>query len=113
MVGLTVTLPVWGLLGRKEPLLTAFSFSPEVYIYLGGIVGVCVVFISNITVAKVSAFYLSLFMFTGQVFSGLLIDALIGQAFSLRNLIGGTLVTAGLCVNLWLERRIKTGPPID
>ncbi len=105
LIGLIVAVPVYALLGRNELLLTTFSFSPEVYIYLGGIVGVCVVQLSNMIVAKVSGFYFSLFTFIGQVFSGILIDSLILRAFSPRILIGGILVTAGLCINLLLDRK--------
>jgi len=105
LIGLIVAVPVCALWGTNEPLLTAYSFSPEAYIYFGGIVGVCVVLLSNMTVLKVSSFYFSLFLFIGQVFSGILIDSLILQAFSIQNLIGGILVTAGLCVNLLLDRK--------
>jgi drug/metabolite transporter (DMT)-like permease len=54
---------------------------------------------------KISAFYLSLFMFIGQVFSGILVDLVLSHAFSPRNMIGGIFVTAGLCVNLLLDRK--------
>jgi transporter family-2 protein len=110
LIGLAVAVPVCALLGGNEPLLTTFSLSPEAYIYLGGAAGVCVVLLSNLTVAKVSAFYYSLFLFIGQVFSGILLDALISQAFSPRNLIGGILVAAGLCVNLLLDRKYNNLP---
>jgi len=79
-----------------------FAISPKLYIYLGGILGVCVVLLSNMTVAKISAFYLSLFLFVGQVFTGILMDIVLSQVFSLRNLIGGIFVIVGLCVNLLL-----------
>jgi hypothetical protein len=56
-------------------------------------------------VIKISAFYLSLFLFIGQVFSGILVDMVISQTFSLRNLIGGIFVALGLSVNLLLDRK--------
>ena len=108
-VGLIVTVPVFLFLGRDELISAELVFSPDLYIYFGGILGVCVVLISNITVVKVSAFYLTLLVFVGQVFSGVLIDALISREFSLRNLIGGIFVTIGLCVNLLLDKKRKTG----
>jgi transporter family-2 protein len=107
MIGLLVAVPVCFLLGKNEPAFTAFVFSPKIYIYLGGIFGVCVVLLSNLTVTKISAFYLSLFLFIGQVFSGILIDVVISKEFSLRNLIGGVFVAAGLCVNLLLDRKTQ------
>jgi len=55
-------------------------------------------------VPKISAFYLTLLLFVGQVFAGIAIDAIIDQAFSLPIIIGGVLVGAGLCADLLLER---------
>jgi transporter family-2 protein len=106
LIGLLVSFLVCLLFGRTEAAFTDFSFSPNVYIYFGGIFGVCVVVLNNITVTKISAFYLSLFLFIGQVFSGILVDVVLSQAFSPRNMIGGIFVAAGLCVNLLLDRKL-------
>jgi transporter family-2 protein len=104
-IGLAVSVSVYLLLGSQETAIPAFSISPDLYIYLGGMLGVCVVLLSNITVTKVSAFYLTLLIFIGQVFSGILIDIAIAQALSVHNLTGGILVTIGLCVNLVLDNK--------
>lgn len=104
VVGLLVSVLAFLLLGGNEALFP-FTISPVWYIYLGGILGVGVVLLSNITVVKVSAFYLTLLIFVGQVFSGILIDAIISQELSARNLIGGVLVGAGLSINLLLDRK--------
>ena len=105
IIGLAVSIPALLLLGRNETPLTEFSFSPDWYIYTGGLLGLLVVLISNIVVVKISAFYLTLLIFIGQVFSGILIDAVITREFSFRNLIGGILVAAGLSVNLLLDSK--------
>lgn len=105
VIGLIVSVPVLLLLGNNEKSLTEFIILPDWYIYLGGILGVCIVFIGNITVIKVSAFYLTLLIFIGQVFSGILIDVFISQALSIRNLMGGILVTMGLIINLLLDKK--------
>jgi transporter family-2 protein len=104
LLGLFIAVPVYFLFGRNEAVFTGFAVSPKIYIYLGGIFGVCVVLLSNITVAKISAFYLSLFLFIGQVFSGILIDVAISKTFSPRNMTGGIFVAVGLCVNLLSDR---------
>ena len=110
LVGLIVSVPVLLLFGSHERQTAEFVISPNWYIYLGGILGVCVVLLSNITVVKISSFYLTLLIFIGQVFSGILIDVVITQALSLRNLTGGILVTVGLCVNLLLDRKRLINP---
>ena len=104
LVGFVLTIPVFLLLGNNESGFANIVISPDWYVYLGGVLGVCVVLLSNMTVAKISAFYLSLLLFIGQIFAGVLIDALISRSFSPQNLIGGVLVTTGLCVNLLFDR---------
>jgi len=105
LAGTLVSIPVFLLLGRNDISMTAFVFSPNWYIYFGGALGVCVILLSNITVAKISAFYLTLLIFIGQVFSGVLVDIVISEEVSLRIIIGGVFVTAGLCLNLLLDYR--------
>jgi len=107
LIGLVVSIPVMFLLGGGEQGISGFSFPSDFYIYFGGVTGVCVVIISNMTVTKIPAFYLSLLFFISQVFTGIIIDAMIDGSFSPRILAGGILVTAGLCANLILEKRGK------
>lgn len=104
-VGLICAVPLYLLFGGGERLDA--SVEPNWYIYVGGAIGVLVIWLSNVVTMKISAFYLSLLLFIGQVFSGILIDAFIAQAFSMRNLLGGLLVAAGLLVNLGWERKGK------
>jgi len=105
LLGLIISILVFLLLGSNETALTEFAFSPNWYIYFGGVLGVCVVLLSNITVVKISAFYLTLLIFTGKVFSGVLIDMIISQELSIRNLTGGILVAIGLSINLLLDNK--------
>lgn len=104
-VGLAVALPVCLLLGRGEPMFAAFALSPKAWIYLGGPLGMCVVLLLNRTVTRVSALNMSLFLFIGQVFAGLVIDAVFLAAFTPRLLAGGLLVSAGSIINMLLEKK--------
>jgi len=104
VVGLLVAIPVLLLLGRNETTFFEFAFSSNWYIYIGGALGVCIILLSNITVMKVSAFYLTLLIFIGQVVSGILVDIVISQEVSLRIIIGGVFVAAGLCLDLMLDK---------
>lgn len=104
IVGLLFAAIALGLLGRAElSPLPAFSATP--WIYLGGVLGVGVVLLSNLTVARISAFYMTLLVFVGQVFTGIVIDIITTGAFSQANLIGGILVGLGMTVNLVLDRK--------
>jgi len=107
-VGLLVAIVAFLLLGGNE--ITPLDTVPiqNWYIYLGGALGLAIVLLANILVVKVSAFYLTLFVFIGQVFSGVLIDMAITQTVSTRNILGGVLVAAGLCVNLIIDRKKRS-----
>lgn len=103
--GLVTAIPVFLLLGGGEPVYRGFAFSPNVWIYLGGAIGVMTVWLSNVVVVKIPQLYITLLMFVGQVFTGVLIDALLVGSFSIENIIGGSLVALGLTLNLLFERR--------
>lgn len=107
IVGLAVSIIVLLLLGRSEPMFTNFSLDGNVFIYLGGVIGVVVVLMGNILAHKISALYLVLFIFIGQVFAGVIIDIVLVQAFEPRNAIGGVLVATGLCLNLIMGAKSK------
>ncbi|MEZ4509890.1 MAG: DMT family transporter, partial [Eubacteriales bacterium] len=65
--GLMTAIPVFLLLGMREPALSGFAFSPQWWIYLGGTIGVVTVWLSNVVVVKIPQLYVTLLMFVGQV----------------------------------------------
>ena len=73
--------------------------------YIGSVLGVGVVFLSNYTAMRISAFYLTLLIFIGQLFSGVLIDFVILDSLSIGKLLGGLFVLIGLSYNLLLDKR--------
>lgn len=107
ITGLWVAVIFFFLFGRNE--MTAFhGISAEWWIYLGGILGVTVVLLCNITVPRVPAFQLTLLTFVGQVFSGIVIDLLAHNPYSQATLWGGVLVAGGVLLNLVWEHRERT-----
>ena len=104
LLGLIVSTIIFLLFGGNEAIHSGIVISADPLIYTGGFLGVILIMVSNIVVTKVSAFYLSLMMFIGQVLTGIIIDALLAGSFSITILIGGILVSAGLCVDLILSR---------
>jgi len=73
--------------------------------YLGGLVGVAVVAMSNIVTPKVSTFYLTLIIFIGQLLAGIIIDYYTLSLISIGKVIGGLLVVAGLTYNLTIDKK--------
>jgi len=107
LVGLILCVLAVLLLGRGEPAFSGIAPDPRLWIYTGGMLGVAVVTLSSVTVKKVSAFYLTLFLFLGQVFTGELFDVIRTGVFNPRCILGGVLVAAGLIWNLWMDRRLE------
>jgi transporter family-2 protein len=105
VLGLITAIPVFLLLGRGEPALAGLALTQNWWIYLGGAIGVITVWLSNVVVVKIPALYITLLMFVGQVFTGVVLDTLIDGTFSSQNLIGGLFVAVGLSLNLLFERR--------
>ncbi len=105
ITGFVTALAVFLLLGRGEAIGGGFVVSPRWWIYLGGALGMLTVTICNVVTRRISAFYVSLFLFVGQVASGMALDAVIDKTFSPQNLVGGVLVAAGLIANLLLDQK--------
>ncbi len=102
LVGLPFTIIVALLVGQVSPISTISTFQP--WIYFGGILGVAVVLLSNLTVPRVSAFRLTLLIFVGQVFTGILLDLVLGHNISSISFVGGIVIISGLAINLIIEK---------
>ncbi|MCL2373095.1 MAG: DMT family transporter [Defluviitaleaceae bacterium] len=109
VVGLFCAILAFLLLGRGEiAFVEVLPLSASWYMYFGGMLGVCVVLLLNVTVVKISAFYLTLLIFIGQIFSGVLVDAFLDGEVSIRIIVGGVLVGLGMCANLIVDNRKAT-----
>jgi transporter family-2 protein len=96
------------LLGRGDISNYSFDLSFTMnnwYLYIGGLLGLIMVSICNFAVKKVSAFYFTLLLFIGQIFMGIIVDVILTGELVILNLVGGILVTIGLCVDLILDKR--------
>jgi bacterial/archaeal transporter family-2 protein len=105
VVGLPISVAAALAFGRAEPLFRGAGLSPKIWIYVGGAMGVLVVFLSNVTVPKVSAFRFAMLCFVGQMATAALIDLGSGKTYPAAMLAGTALVAAGVMGNLLLERR--------
>lgn len=105
ITGLSVSIIVMLLLGRGEPLWNGASLPKELLWYTGGILGVISVTIFNVVIHKISALYLTVLQFIGQVSGGFLFDAMLGNGLSAGKLIGGLFCAVGMMFNVWADRR--------
>lgn len=106
VTGIILSIPVMFLLGKNEPAFTNFSISSNIPMYFAGILGVVIIAAQNICVKKVSSFLLTLIMFIGQVFMGIILDWILSGSFSPLNLYGGVLVTSGLIINTYIDNKV-------
>ena len=74
------------------------------WMFFGGMLGVITVLLFNITVPRISSFQLTLLSFTGQVFAGIALDLMQGQAYSNASFVGGLVIATGLLVNIALDQ---------
>ncbi len=86
-------------------LLTAvIPESPEpsqyhLWAWGGGILGVMIVLLFNLTVPRLPACRLTLLTFCGQLFSGILLDVLLNGTLNRRELAAGLLISAGVALS--------------
>ncbi|MFL0247497.1 DMT family transporter [Candidatus Clostridium stratigraminis] len=85
---------------------TSILKAVPIWAFLGGFLGVIVVSISNLVTPKISAFYLTLILFIGQLFSGVIIDFFSQGLISMGKVIGGLLVILGLSYNLIIDKKL-------
>ncbi|WOO37550.1 DMT family transporter [Anaerocolumna sp. AGMB13020] len=104
VVGIFFSILIFLFLERGISL-TAPSIHIPIWAYLGGILGVVIIMVSNYTTPRVPAFYLTLLVFLGQLAVGILIDWLVAKEFSVYKLIGSLFVVCGFTYNLLLDRK--------
>jgi transporter family-2 protein len=104
VVGLPIAVAITIAFTKSSHSFIVYKFSPELWIYLGGALGVTTVLLSNITVPKLSAFRLTLLTFVGQIFTGIAIDIFTKSGYSETTLTGGVLVAIGISLNMIYEQ---------
>lgn len=90
--------------GETFKMFALSSYNAPWLVYTGGLFGVAVVTLLSFLSSKVSSFYLTLLLFVGQLFTGIIIDALSTGNISFYQIIGGTLVVLGLTYNLYIDK---------
>ncbi len=86
----------------------SIKFEGEIpfYLFLGGFVGVFVVFSSNLVFAKISAVMVTLLVFIGQICLGTLIDIFVFQQnISLLKIVGIIVISIGIYINLVIDKK--------
>lgn len=75
------------------------------WVYLGGAAGVIVIVMSSYITPRISSFYLTLLIFVGQLFVGIIIDYFTLKELSFGKVTGGIIVLFGLSYNLFIDKK--------
>lgn len=81
--------------------------SAPFYFYLGGAVGSFIIILNNILINRISAVYVTVLVFLGQMVTGILIDYLKTDDFSIGKLIGGLIIVIGLMCYIAGDKKAK------
>ena len=95
------------LSGQMTLLVSADFSSVPFWAYIGGAVGVIVVFLSSYITPRISALYMTLLMFVAQLFTGIAIDYFVSGIITPGKVWGGLLVLIGLAYNLLLDSPMR------
>lgn len=107
LVGLPITVVLAFVAANGTSVMASAGGTVRPWIYFGGVLGVVVVMLLNIMVPKIPGFQLSLLLFVGQIFTGILLDVAAGSAHSSASLWGGIIIAAGIGVNMVIERVVE------
>lgn len=110
LVGLPVTVAVFLAFGTGEPAASTPLTAADAWIFFGGVLGVVVVLLLNLTVPKLQSVNLTLLTFVGQVFTGVALDAWTGRSGAAATFYGGLVVALGLLAGLLAEYVQKRQP---
>lgn len=93
-----------GMGSASVPSIIDMSRMP-LYIFLGGIMGVMVVYASNVVIPKIPVVYSTLLMFSGQMLCAIVIDAIVMGDFSWKKLLGAIIVILGIFYNSKIDEK--------
>lgn len=108
IVGLICSILVLVALGSSVNISIETFEKMPFYIFLGGAIGVSVVYFSNIIIPKIPVVYSTLLLFVGQVVTGIIIDFFVMSEISFTKLIGAIIIIIGILFNSKIdEKEIK------
>lgn len=103
----SITLIVLSKVLYKSSLIQTYNsmLQSNPLLLTGAIFAVATVLATNYLSPRVASYYLTLLLFIGQIFSGIVLDIVLSANFSLQNFAGGILVLFGLLLNLLFDKR--------
>lgn len=89
---------------RNIPTYTQLKSIPFPY-FMGGFIGVFTTYLANVIVNKLSAIYVVILCFIGQIFTSAILDYIFLDIFSPGKIIGGFMLFLGLLWNAKVDEK--------
>ena len=105
IVGLICSTLVLILLDSSVKVNAETFLKMPFYIFLGGAIGVSVVYFSNIIIPKIPVVYSTLLLFVGQVVTGIIIDFFVMSEISFSKLVGAIVIIIGILYNSKIDAK--------
>ncbi len=105
LTGLIFSFIIFLFINESYDLSSLGNLAIPLYAYLGGLIGVFSITLSNYTAPKISAFYMTLLIFIGQIVTGIIIDYFLLNELSVGKIVGSIFVTIGLSYNLYIDSK--------
>lgn len=105
ITGLLTSTIVFTISGSLLAVKDLGNSNIPIWAYVGGLIGIMVVTLSSLVATKISVFYLTIIMFIGQIFTGVLVDYFKEGNLSLSKILGGLIVAVGLGYNLFIDSK--------
>ncbi len=96
VIGLFFSIIALLIFAKGEPTFFNHNNYPSFIYYLGGPLGILVVFFSAYLAIRISSLIMTILMFFGQISAAIIIDWILKGTLDYINIIGGILVFVGL-----------------
>ncbi|MBU5227614.1 DMT family transporter [Clostridium senegalense] len=106
IVGLLCSMIVLLIVGSNVELSMVEFENIPIFVFCGGIIGVVIVYTSNIIIPKIPVVYSMLLLFIGQIVAGIIIDFLINKKIEINKILGAMVVTIGILYNSKVDNKI-------
>lgn len=106
LMGTIASILMCFIMSKSISPLSSIEYIPVQY-FLGGVVGVLIIYLFNTIVPQIPAVYVVILPFIGQILTSAIIDYVYLYVFSKGKIIGGVLFLIGLLYNAKVDRKYE------
>ncbi|WP_099191424.1 DMT family transporter [Tepidibacter mesophilus] len=105
-MGMVTSIIVCFIMKDSIQSLSSIKYVP-IHYFLGGFVGVLIIYLFNTIVPQIPALYIVILPFVGQIITSSIIDYIYLDIFSKGKIIGGILFLIGLVYNAKVDKKYE------